>query len=188
MRKLIIAVAAIALIGVAYPAAAQFKSVELQVSGLTCSMCSRSTESSLDALDFVEKIDVDLNNAVFKLQLKDGVPISIDAIAANVQDAGFAVSKLVAYFDFDNLEAKSDEHFKYGDAFYHFVNIKPAKLSGETAITFLDKDLVQPKVHKAHDEFTDLECYNTGYVGHCCPSEVAADAPSEKTRIYHITL
>ena len=42
-------------------AKAQFTKAELQVSGLTCSMCSKATEKSLRTLDFIGDIKADLN-------------------------------------------------------------------------------------------------------------------------------
>jgi len=42
-------------------AKAQFTKAELQVSGLTCSMCSKATEKSLRTLGFIGDIKADLN-------------------------------------------------------------------------------------------------------------------------------
>ncbi|HJP63989.1 MAG TPA: hypothetical protein VJ844_11120, partial [Mucilaginibacter sp.] len=42
-------------------AKAQFTKAELQVSGLTCSMCSKATEKSLRTLGFIDDIKADLN-------------------------------------------------------------------------------------------------------------------------------
>ena len=50
--------------------AQQISKAELQVNGLTCSMCSRATETSLKSLGFIENVSPDLNRNVFVLTFK----------------------------------------------------------------------------------------------------------------------
>jgi len=50
--------------------AQQISSAELQVNGLTCSMCSQATEKSLKTLGFVEDITPDLNTNTFMIRFK----------------------------------------------------------------------------------------------------------------------
>ena len=45
-------------------ASAQIKSVSLQASGLTCSMCSKAIYKSLSAISFVQSVDSDIKNSI----------------------------------------------------------------------------------------------------------------------------
>src|SRR6195952_5532789 len=95
--KLFIAILAIS-VGAAN---AQFTKAELQVSGLTCSLCSKATEKSLRTLDFIEDIKVDLNRNIFQITFKKDAPVSFDEISKKVENAGFFVNSLKATFNFD---------------------------------------------------------------------------------------
>ena len=63
---------------------AQFIRAELEVSGLTCSMCSLSTQKSLNTLGFIQKINPDLNKNIFYIDFKSGQAVSLDAIKQKV--------------------------------------------------------------------------------------------------------
>ena len=78
----------------------QFKSVEMGIDGLTCSMCSRSVEMSLFKLDFIDRVEMDLNSNRSEIFFNEGMYVSIDKIAQAVIDAGFSVAYLNALFDF----------------------------------------------------------------------------------------
>jgi len=123
-------------------AKAQFKSAELSVSGLTCSMCSFATEKALRTLDFIEDVKPDLNTNVFALTFKSGSKVSIDQIQAKVKGAGFSVFKLVTVFNFDNVNVKNGYDFSYNGESYHFMNVPDKTLKGDVRITFLDKGFV----------------------------------------------
>jgi copper chaperone CopZ len=111
MKTLKIFLALVALsIGVAN---AQFTKAELQVSGLTCSMCSKATEKSLRTLGFIGDVKADLNRNVFVLTFKNNAPVNLEQISKKVQGAGFSVSNLKATFNFANVKI-TDKQFNYG--------------------------------------------------------------------------
>ncbi|HEY0176555.1 MAG TPA: hypothetical protein VGC08_09270, partial [Pedobacter sp.] len=60
--------------------AQQISKAELQVNGLTCSMCSRATETSLKSLGFIETITPDLNRNVFVLTFRKDQRVNMDQI------------------------------------------------------------------------------------------------------------
>src|ERR1700761_4912287 len=91
-------------------AKAQFTKAELQVSGLTCALCSKATEKALLTLPFVEGIKPDLMHNIYNITFKSGVPVNFDLISKKVQDAGFFVNFLKATFNFDNTKI-ADNHF-----------------------------------------------------------------------------
>jgi copper chaperone CopZ len=162
---------------------AKFVHAELQVSGLTCSMCSKATEKSLRTLDFIQDIKVDLNEATYTITFKDGKEPSMDRIAQKVKDAGFSVHKLIGYFDFKGLKVKKDYHFSYGGDIYHFMNTEEKLLNGKTALTFIDKGFLPSKQYNKFLSQTTFLCYKTGYMEKCCNAE-----GNKKTRVYHVTI
>ena len=67
--------------------------IELKVIGLTCSMCSFSTQKSLSKLEFVKKITPDLEETSYILEVKDDMFVDFNLIQERVEDAGFFVDK-----------------------------------------------------------------------------------------------
>jgi len=136
--KLFIAILALS-VGVAN---AQFTKAELQVSGLTCSMCSKATEKSLRTLDFISDIKVDLNKNIFVLTFKKDVPVNIDMISKKVQNSGFFVNNLKLTFNYEGNT-------------YKLMNASHP-ISGEVAVTVVDKGFSPPNVYKKYQpEATD---------------------------------
>lgn len=162
---------------------AQFVSAELQVSGLTCSMCSKATDKSLRTLDFIQDIRVDLDHATYTLIFKPDKKISMDQIAQKVEAAGFSVNKLIAWFNFNELKVSNDYHFMYQSDAYHFINPGDKVLKGKTALTFIDKSFIPQKQFKQHAGEIKYECYKSGFMEKCCPMN-----KKERTRIYHVTI
>ena len=142
--KLFIAILALS-VGVAN---AQFTKAELQVSGLTCSMCSKATEKSLRTLEFISDIKVDLNKNIFVLTFKKDVPVSLDLISKKVQNSGFFVNNLKLTFNFNNVKV-DDNYFTYaGDTFKVMNATHP--LTGDVAVTVVDKGFSPPSVYKKY--------------------------------------
>jgi copper chaperone CopZ len=173
--KIIKSLFACALVLASFASAkAQFTKADVQVSGLTCSMCQLATQKSLKTLDFVSDIKPDLNKNVYVLTFKKGKTVDLDLIKKKVKDAGFSVSKLVASFDFDNVKISDNFHYKYGGNVYHFMNVAPKTLDGPVRITVLDKDFIPAGEFKKYAASTKYACYNTRKMG--------------SDKIYHVTL
>lgn len=146
----IIKLAIIALLLSIGAAHAQFTKAELQVSGLTCSMCSKATEKSLRTLDFISDIKVDLNRNLFMLSFKKDVPVNLDLISKKVQNAGFFVNNLKATFNFDNVKI-NDNAFNYLGDTYRLVNGTDKPLAGPVAVTVVDKGFAPASVYKKYN-------------------------------------
>jgi len=129
---------------------AQFTKAELQVSGLTCSMCSKATEKSLRTLDFIGDIKADLNRNVFVITFKKDMPVNLDQISKKVQGAGFFVNNLTATFNFDNVRV-SNNTFSYAGDTYRFLSGGDKPLSGPVMITFVDKGFAPAAVYKKYN-------------------------------------
>jgi copper chaperone CopZ len=164
----------IAIIALSVGAAkAQFTKAELQVSGLTCSMCSKATEKSLRTLDFISDIKADLNRNLFIITFKKQ-PVNLDLISQKVQKAGFSVNNLKATFDFNNVKVTNNYHFNYAGNLYHFINVSDKTLNGPVAITVIDKGFVASPVYKKYAGQIAAACYKAGKMG--------------DSRVYHVTI
>lgn len=130
-------------------ARAQFTKAELQVSGLTCSMCSKATEKALHTLDFVGDIKTDLNRNLFVITFKNSSPVNLDQISKKVQSAGFSVNSLKATFNFNNVKLNSNSFNYQGDT-YMVVNGANKPLSGPVAVTVVDKGFAPASVYKKY--------------------------------------
>lgn len=131
-------------------AKAQFIGAELEVSGLTCSMCSLSTQKSLNTLDFIGLIKPDLNKNIFYIQFKPGKLVNLDAIRQKVVSAGFSVSKLIAIYNFTGLRVSDKFIYASDGATYEFIQSSDQVLEGSTRFQVIDKGFVSGKVLKKY--------------------------------------
>jgi len=147
MKTIKIFVAVLALsISVAH---AQFTKAELQVSGLTCSMCSKATEKSLRTLGFISDIKVDLNRNLFLITFKKDAPVSLDQISKKVQNAGFFVNNLKTTFNFANTKI-ANNLFSYAGDTYYLVTPTDKELNGPATFTIVEKGFAPAAVYKKY--------------------------------------
>jgi len=139
----------IVLLTFSYAAKAQFTKAELQVSGLTCSMCSKATEKSLRTLNFIGDIKADLNRNVFVITFKKDAQVNIGLISKKVENAGFFVNNLKATFNFDNVKLDDNSFTSGGDTFY-LLNHLNQPLSGPQTLTIVDKGFAPASVYKKY--------------------------------------
>jgi copper chaperone CopZ len=149
---------------------AQFTKAELQVSGLTCSMCSKATEKSLSTLNFISGIKADLNRNVFVITFRNDVPVNLELLNKKVQSAGFSINNLKATFNFDHTRLTNGV-FTYSGDTYQVVNAENKTISGEVPLTVVDKGFAPPSVYKKFNQ------------------QAGADAVNVKTgRVYHLAI
>jgi copper chaperone CopZ len=161
---------------------AQFSKVSLQASGLTCSMCSKAVKNALEKVPFVEKVQVDIKNQQYNLNLKEGVAVDFDALSKAVADAGFSVASLKVTAAVSNLQLQKDEHVKIGNHSIHFLNAKAQSLNGDVTFALVDKSFVSAKEFKKYASMTKMACVNTGRMEKCCAKE---GVPGQTERIFH---
>ncbi len=128
---------------------AQFTKAELQVSGLTCSMCSKATEKSLRTLGFISDIKADLNRNVFLITFKKDVPVNLDQISKKVQSAGFFVNNLKTTFNFSGTKLVNNT-FSYAGDTYYLVTPTDKELNGPATFTVVDKGFAPAAVYKKY--------------------------------------
>lgn len=153
---------------------AQIIKADLQVSGLTCSMCQLATEKALKTLDFVSEIKPDLNKNVYVLTFKRDKNVNLDQIRKKVKDAGFSVSKLVATVNFNDVKVASNSQHKFQGNTFFFLNVPSKTLNGPTRITLLDKGFIPDNTFKKNISLIKAPGYKTG--------EIAG------SRVYHVTI
>lgn len=153
---------------------AQVKSVTIQASGLTCSMCSNSIFKALKSVDFVDHVEPNIKNSTFNISVKPGTEIDFDILKAKVEDAGFFVANFTVNYNFENLAVSNDQHISVGKTVFHFLKLKDKVLNGEQKIRFLDKGFVSAKEFKKNSNLTKMACYKTG--------------EENEKRIYHVTI
>lgn len=158
--------------------AQQISSAELQVTGLTCSMCSQATEKSLKTLDFIESVSPDLNKNTFIIDFKDQKAVNIDLIKKKVQDAGFSIGTLVAVVNFKNTKVNEDGLAIAGPNVYKFLNTKNKVLNGNVKLNVVDKNFISASAFKKKAAQVDIDSYTSGY----------GIINGKKTRVYHVSI
>ena len=181
MKKLLLF---ISIVFASFAANAQFKTATLQAAGLTCAMCTKAINKSLDRLSFISKVEPDIKNSAFIITFKEGAEVDFDALKKAVEDAGFSVAKLKATGNFNNLAIANDAQVQLNGKTFHFLNISNQKLNGQKSVVFVDKDFVSDKEFKKYSAATKLSCVQTGKAAHCCVKE----GVPQNTRIYHVTI
>jgi copper chaperone CopZ len=156
--------------------AQQITTIDLQVTGLTCSMCSKATEKSVRTLDFVADVKPDLNKNLFVLSFKKGQPVNLDLIKKKVEAAGFSVGALVATFDFNQLKVDDKGLASTGNVAYRFLNTKGKVLDGPVKATVLDKNFLSQAAFKKNAAKFNTPTYASG----------KGVVNGKSTRIYHL--
>lgn len=158
--------------------AQQASKAEIQVTGLTCSMCSQATEKSIRTLKYVADVKPDLNRNLFVVDFKDGSAVNFDQISAKVKDAGFSVGKLDATINFNQVKIDEKGQALIGSQVYQFTNASNKTLNGPTKVSFLDKNFLSPSAFKKMSSSVKAESYASG----------KGSYKGKTTRIYHVTL
>ncbi len=158
--------------------AQEISNVEMQVTGLTCSMCSQATEKSLRTLAYVNNVTPDLNKNLFIITFKKDKAVSFDQLNAKVKDAGFSIGKLEATINFN--QAKIDENGQaiIGANIYRFTNAKDRVLNGPVKVSLIDKGFVSNSTFKQKASTVKFDSYASG----------SGLVNGKKTRIYHLSI
>jgi copper chaperone CopZ len=132
-------------------AKAQFVKAELQVSGLTCSMCSKATEKSLRSLPFIGDVKPDLNRNLFTITFKGNTPVNIEQMSKKVQSAGFSINQLTATVDLNKLKVANNS-FNYGGDTFYILNAGNKDLDGQVNLTVVNKGFAPPSTVKKYND------------------------------------
>lgn len=146
---------------------AQFTQAEVSVNGLTCSQCSRSVEMALKRLDFIAKVEMDLQHPAAHIVFKKNKAIDFGKLAAAVRDAGFNVRAIKARFG----QPGSTLSACFLDNKINYYNVDKVRASAPgSGILLLDKELIS----KAElDKYKD-RIQNTGAI---CDQKAKKEIP-----------
>jgi hypothetical protein len=149
-------------------ARAQFTQARLQVAGLNCALCAKTTERELRALPFVSNVKPDLMHNIYVITFKPGQPVSFDQIGKIVRDENFFINFLKATVNFDDVKLNGDG-FTTGAGTFRFLNPQSKPLNGQMEFILVDKGFAPHSVSKK-------------YLG------TTADDPSAAGRVYHLAI
>ena len=158
--------------------AQQISTADLQVTGLTCSMCSNATQKSLETLNFISSVKPDLNKNIFVLTFKKDANINLDLVRKKVQDAGFSVGGLTASFNFNQVKIDDKGQAVIDGNVYRFVNAKSKTLNGTVKASVVDKNFISGSAFKKQATTANSDAYASG----------TGVVNGKKTRIYHLVL
>lgn len=163
---------------------AQFNTAILSASGLTCALCTKAINKSLEGLPFVESVEPDIKNSAFKISFRSNTPVKIDVLEKAVEDAGFSVASLKLIGKFNHLVVKNDEHVDINGETFHFLKVNDQVINGEKEIRIVDKAFLTQKEFKKYSSATAMQCIQTGKAESCCKK----DGLQAGRRIYHATM
>ena len=138
----------------------------ITVNGLTCAMCSFSTQKSLEKLDFIKQITPDLEKTSFEIVFDDNKFIDFDMIQEKVEDAGFFIGNIKINFD-EKLNTSNNDHAVYNNNLFHFIM---ADNKNTSTYNLIDKNFISKNDFESFSEFTSHACYLTGSHNESCCS------------------
>jgi len=162
---------------------AQIGKVNIQASGLTCSMCSNAINKALKSVDYVDHVIANIKNSTFEIYFKPNAKVDFDFLKKKVEDAGFFVAKMDVSIILNDVEIANDTHVEIENTMFHFMNVTQQKLTGEKIIQIIDKGYLTDKEYKKNNKYTNMNCYKTGLMESCCKKNKPGG-----TRIYHVTI
>lgn len=173
-----ITIAFLMLFAINKVSAQQISAVEMQVTGLTCSMCSQATEKSLRTLSYVSNVNPDLNKNLFMLTFKKDGAVSLDQLQKKVKDAGFSVGSLSATINFNQAKVDEDGQLIVDGKVYRFTNVKSKVLNGPVKVNVVDKNFISNSAFKQKLTQFKVDSYASG----------TGVVNGKKTRIYHVSI
>ena len=155
-------------------AGAQITKVNLQASGLTCSMCSNAIYKALKSVAFVDQVEANIKNSSFEISFKEGMMVDMDMLKGKVEGAGFFVARFLATVNFNNVKKLGENCVVLGNTAFHFRNAKDRVLNGEKIIRLLDKGFVSSKEYKKNGDVTKGDC--------------SKQLDDKEMKLYHVTI
>lgn len=70
------------------------ETIHVKTLGLVCDFCAQAVEKTFGKMDEVDKIDVDLDQALITIILKQGQSLNDDTIRQKITDAGYNVESI----------------------------------------------------------------------------------------------
>lgn len=68
------------------------ETVDVKVSGMVCSMCAQGIQKKFSSQESIKKLNVDMDNKVVTIEIKDGQTITDEVITKLIGEAGYNVA------------------------------------------------------------------------------------------------
>jgi copper chaperone CopZ len=94
LKTTLAAIALALFLGTAFMASASepaSPTYHLEVGGLACPFCAYGVEKQLNAVQGVDKIDIDIKTSIITLTMKKGIALDEETARRAVKDAGFSL-------------------------------------------------------------------------------------------------
>lgn len=130
--------------------------VDIGVNGLTCSLCTRSVEKSISKLDFVEKVEMDLETTNGRVYLRKDLPFSLEKIAKAVVDAGFSVQYVKVLFNLTDLTIDPQGSFVDGHHQFQWINYERTTTKRQVVLKIVNEGFLPRKEALVFKKKTDL--------------------------------
>src|ERR1700753_2086969 len=130
-------------------ACAQFTGAKMQLTGVNCALCAKTTERALRALPYVSDVKPDLSHNIYVLSFKPGQAVDFDQISKVVHDENFFITFFKTTVDMGQVKLDNNA-FKAGSATYHLVNSGDKALDGQLEFTLVDKGFAPRSVSKKY--------------------------------------
>ena len=139
-------------------AASQLRSVTVQVSGLTCAMCSKAVQKSLEQLSFIQDVKPDLKTQEYAITFRENKPVSFAEIKKSIEAAGFSVARFQLNAHFDNALIKAGQPVAFGTQRLYFLNAANETLNGAKTLVIVEKGFLTAKALKNYCSDAQLKC------------------------------
>lgn len=156
-------------------ASSQFSKAEMQVSGLTCSLCSNAVKKGLENVGFVKEVKVDIKTQQYKIIFKENAAIDPDKLKDAVSNAGFSVAKFEVTGHFTNLKFQKEEPVQINNLFFLLLNSNRATINGDLTLTIIEKDYLTARNLKKYCSNPSIKC-------------LQPTMTSGNKRIYHVII
>lgn len=116
--------------------------IEVGISGLTCSVCSRSVELRIRKLEFVDHVVTDLAKTESRVYLKPGVQADLRKIAGAVVAAGFSVRFLKVALSFEGVTVSKDGRFTLQGQAFRWLGFQGYPAHDEVMLKLVDQEFL----------------------------------------------
>ena len=131
-------------------ASSQLMAIKLQVSGLTCAMCARTVQNSLEKIVFIKEVRPDLNSQEYQLSLRENDRVDLDLIRKEVEDAGFSVARLQVTAFVSDAGLQNRVPVKIGSLLFQIISGDQKLAKGENTFMLAEQGFLSAKTLKKY--------------------------------------
>jgi hypothetical protein len=108
-------------------------------------MCTNAIHKSIQTLDFVDDIQVDLKTYDFQLSFKPGIPVNFTLIKKKVESAGFSLTNFIVSLQLNNVPLNQEHAVTVDGNTLVFTDGTTGKLDGELRLRLMEKGFMSNK-------------------------------------------